>query len=188
MRNYHHGNLPAELMREAAVVAAESGADSITLRDLARRIGVSHSAPAHHFGSRQGLLTAMATDGFNQLVAALEPHTDDLTDCGVAYAKWALANPGLYSVMWERRLLDDSNQALVEARSQAWHSLAKTLASSKPGWTEADQNAAFIAIHGLVTTWLTAVRPSPTDVEAATRETLNTLNLLGNSPNGPQGS
>ena len=60
---YHHGVLRATLMREALRVIERDGVEGVSLRALAREAGVSHSAPNHHFGSRTGLLTAIATEG-----------------------------------------------------------------------------------------------------------------------------
>ena len=64
---HHHGDLPAALLTavESAVESAvwECGVSGVSLHDVERRAGVSHSAPAHHFGSKAGLLTAFATAG-----------------------------------------------------------------------------------------------------------------------------
>ena len=61
---YHHGDLKAVILEQAATLVAERGADGISLRELARAAGVSHAAPAHHFTDRRGLFTALATEGF----------------------------------------------------------------------------------------------------------------------------
>ena len=52
MSRYHHGDLPRQLLDHAAMMAAEMNPASIALRELARRTGVTHSAPVHHFGTR----------------------------------------------------------------------------------------------------------------------------------------
>lgn len=62
--NYHHGDLRAAILSEAALLVAERGADGLSLRELARSAGVSHAAPAHHFVDRRGLFTALAAQGF----------------------------------------------------------------------------------------------------------------------------
>ncbi len=62
--NYHHGDLRAAILSEAARLVAERGADRVSLRELARSAGVSHAAPAHHFVDRRGLFTALAAQGF----------------------------------------------------------------------------------------------------------------------------
>jgi AcrR family transcriptional regulator len=70
-RPFHHGNLRAVLLDEAVGVLRESGVDGLSLRDLARRAGVSHGAPRSHFVDRQALLDALATSGFERLTAAV---------------------------------------------------------------------------------------------------------------------
>jgi len=66
-RPFHHGNLRAELLDHAEAVLREDGADGVSLRDLARRAGVSHGAPRSHFVDRQALLDALAVRGFERL-------------------------------------------------------------------------------------------------------------------------
>src|SRR5690606_20032828 len=96
-------------------------ADGLSLRDLARRSGVSHAAPAHHFGDRRGLFTALAAQGFELLAQALAPsvsgHRFDRT--AVAYVRFAVDNPGHFAVMFRSDLLDQTDQALSRARDAA---------------------------------------------------------------------
>ena len=66
-QNYHHGDLRRGLLRAAAEAIAENGVAAVSMRDLARRAGVSHAAPTHHFGDKSGLLTAFAAEGFDLL-------------------------------------------------------------------------------------------------------------------------
>ena len=70
-RPFHHGNLRAVLLDEAVAVLRESGVDGLSLRDLARRAGVSHGAPRSHFVDRQALLDALAVSGFERLTSAV---------------------------------------------------------------------------------------------------------------------
>src|SRR6266536_5182875 len=71
-RAYHHGDLRRALLVAAVEVIEESGPAALSLRDLARRAGVSHAAPQHHFGDKAGLLTAVAAEGYRRLATALE--------------------------------------------------------------------------------------------------------------------
>ena len=77
---YHHGDLPNALRSAAVEVIAENGLGHFSLREVARRAGVSHTAPAHHFGDVRGLLTSLATEGFDTLYsvtsAAVAAETD----------------------------------------------------------------------------------------------------------------
>lgn len=73
---------------------AECGADGISLRELARVAGVSHAAPAHHFTDRRGLFTALATQGWQKLAAALADARPDFLDAALAYVRFSLDHPG----------------------------------------------------------------------------------------------
>ncbi|HEY4419033.1 MAG TPA: TetR family transcriptional regulator, partial [Pseudonocardia sp.] len=68
---YHHGDLRRALLDTALQAVAEQGPAAISLRDVARRAGVSHAAPTHHFGDKTGLLTALAAEGWSLLADAL---------------------------------------------------------------------------------------------------------------------
>ena len=67
---YHHGDLRAVLLHAAEAELAERGIEAFSLRSVAKRAGVSHAAPAHHFGDTGGLLTALAAQGYQQFLAA----------------------------------------------------------------------------------------------------------------------
>ena len=85
-RPYHHGDLRRALLDEAVASLRESGTAALSLRDLARRAGVSHAAPAHHFGDKRGLLTAVAAEGYRRLAGSLgttDETIPNLTDVGV---------------------------------------------------------------------------------------------------------
>ncbi len=103
---YHHGNLPDSLRAATAELIAEKGPSGFSLREVARRAGVSHAAPAHHFGDTEGLLTSLAAEGYSTLADALEEalqSSDDPYECllagGRAYVNTALENPGHFAVM-----------------------------------------------------------------------------------------
>src|SRR5690349_24467205 len=74
---YHHGDLPEALLKATAQLVQEQGVGALSLREVARRAGVSHGAPAHHFGDKAGLLTALATQGFELFTAALRKARDE---------------------------------------------------------------------------------------------------------------
>ncbi|OOB89556.1 TetR/AcrR family transcriptional regulator [Rathayibacter sp. VKM Ac-2630] len=67
---FHHGNLRAELLEQAETLLRSDGVDALSLRELARRAGVSHGAPRSHFVDRQALLDALAVSGFDRLTEA----------------------------------------------------------------------------------------------------------------------
>lgn len=103
--DYHHRNLRAAVLERAAAVVADSGPAALTLRGLASDLGVSHAAFRHHFGSREGVLAAVAADGFARLEAALSGvRAPDplarLLGMGEAYVAFALTHPGHFAVMF----------------------------------------------------------------------------------------
>lgn len=123
-RTYHHGDLNHTLRMSAADLIAERGAGSFSLRELARRAGVSHAAPAHHFGDVTGLLTAVATDAFVHLHARTSEAWDttdgDVVDrlaaVGRAYVELAVAYPGHCAVIFRHDLINgDDEDYLVQA-------------------------------------------------------------------------
>src|SRR6185295_15273822 len=95
---YHHGNLRAELVTVALDIITRLGPDAATLRAVAKRLGVSQTAPYRHFPSKEALLAAVAADGFDALLRSLQAHLDrpglDVTaryrSVGTAYVELAL--------------------------------------------------------------------------------------------------
>jgi AcrR family transcriptional regulator len=116
-QTYHHGDLRAAILTEAARLVAERGADRVSLRELAREAGVSHAAPAHHFIDRRGLFTALAAQGFELLAAALAEARPRFLAAALAYVRFAIEHPGHYRVMFDKSLLDPSNRELAAAEA-----------------------------------------------------------------------
>ena len=71
---YHHGDLARVLLKSADEIIEAEGLEAFTLRSCARRAGVSHAAPAHHFGDRAGLLSAYAASVFRDLTLSIKNH------------------------------------------------------------------------------------------------------------------
>src|SRR5215218_11014333 len=122
---YHHGDLKATILAEAAVLVSQRGADGISLRELAREAGVSHAAPAHHFTDRRGLFTALAAQGWRLLAEALTEARPDFIDAALAYVRFALNHPGHYAVMFDRSLVDSDDAELKAAQNSAGAELAQ---------------------------------------------------------------
>lgn len=123
---YHHGNLPATLKEAAAELIAERGAAGFSLREVSRRAGVSHAAPAHHFGDSRGLLTELAIDAFRCLVTALaaaEGRTQDPTERLTALAKAYLEVTQTFgaqcTIMFRSDLVDTEHPTYQEWGDQA---------------------------------------------------------------------
>jgi len=158
---YHHGDLRRALLDAAVTVIEQDGVSSLSLRDLARRVGVSHAAPAHHFGDKSGLLTALAVEGHRMQAAMLreawERRTDFL-DVGVAYVRFAVEHRAHFEVMYRPDLLDPDDEDLREARRAAGAFLY-----GPAGTIARDRHAAIAAwslMHGIATLWLTGNIPA----------------------------
>ena len=96
-RPYHHGDLQRTLLAAAVAAIGESGPAALSLRDLARRAGVSHAAPTHHFGDKAGLLTVLATQGFHLLadeLSLIRTETGSLLEIGVGLRPVRRRAPG----------------------------------------------------------------------------------------------
>ena len=131
-QKYHHGDLRNALVEAGIGILAEAGPDGLTLRAAAARAGVSHAAPAYHFGSLQGLLTAIATVGFERFHAALAvavsaealSPVERLRAAARAYVAFALANPAIIQMMFSGPRLDWSQAPLCEAADRAYAQLS----------------------------------------------------------------
>jgi AcrR family transcriptional regulator len=130
-RPYHHGALRPALIEAAEAVIAERGLEGFSLRETARRAGVSPAAPAHHFGDVRGLLTAIAAQGFRDLADALQAadraagadRQARIRRQGVAYVRFALARPARFDLMWRDGLLNKGDAELGEAGDRAFQAL-----------------------------------------------------------------
>jgi AcrR family transcriptional regulator len=155
---YHHGDLRAVILTEAARLVAERGADRVSMRELARGAGVSHAAPAHHFTDRRGLFTALATQGFQLLASALVDARPRFVDAALAYVRFAIEHPGHYQVMFDKSLLDTSDAELATAEAAAGAELSRGVATLRDPNARADPGAAELAawslVHGFSMLWL----------------------------------
>jgi AcrR family transcriptional regulator len=127
---YHHGDLKRALTEAALELVTEKGPKGFTLREVARRAGVSAAAPYRHFSDKAQLLGAVATQGFIQLHETLSAATDekaDLTrqvlDMGRAYVRWAVTHPDYYQVMFGSELDKSDKPELLTAGARAFDDL-----------------------------------------------------------------
>src|ERR1700761_4628452 len=106
-RPYHHGNLRTALLAAAERTLRERGAQELSLRELARDVGVSHGAPRRHFPDRQALLDALAESGFDRLGRELKAAAAGAGDefqprleaTAAAYIRFATADPALLDLV-----------------------------------------------------------------------------------------
>lgn len=106
-KKYHHGNLKEALVEAGLEILAESGLEGLSLRTCAARVGVSHTAPKNHFGNMNGLLTAIAAQGYGQLAEWMRRGLPaDATRQQIrnaafeGYVDFARARPALFELMF----------------------------------------------------------------------------------------
>ncbi|TDD56047.1 TetR/AcrR family transcriptional regulator [Saccharopolyspora elongata] len=119
---YHHGDLRAALLDSATTALRTRGVDALSLRELARDIGVSHAAPRRHFKDKRALLNALALRGFERLTAELDaaaategPFRRRLTALARAYVCFAVHDAELLELMFVRKHAPDASEELVAA-------------------------------------------------------------------------
>ncbi|MFE7277796.1 TetR/AcrR family transcriptional regulator [Streptomyces sp. NPDC057623] len=153
-RPYHHGDLRRAVLAAALDAIAADGPSALSLRDLARRAGVSHAAPAHHFKDRTGLLTAIAAEGFGLLADTLH-EAGDLKDAGVRYVRFAREHPAHFQVMFTPELLRSEDLELTTARTLAGDALRGAVSAVQPESLGIDARLAGVAAwslaHGFAT-------------------------------------
>lgn len=161
-RAYHHGALRPALIEAAEAVIAERGLDRFSLRETARRAGVSPAAPAHHFGDVRGLLTAIAAQAFADLASDLDaadtaagPDREArIRAQGIAYVAFALDRPARFDLMWRKPLLDNNDSQLNEMGDRAFDVLDRVTrpeGAPSSGSTDpvlAPSIAAWSLVHG----------------------------------------
>jgi AcrR family transcriptional regulator len=131
-RPYHHGNLRETLLQGAVRVIAEAGPAAFTLREVARRAGVSHNAPYRHFRNKDALLAAIATQGFRELTRAMrgpgERHLkaiDKLKQSGLAYVAFAVRRPEHFTVMFDAPVVTSEDPEYAQASQESFNTLVK---------------------------------------------------------------
>lgn len=152
---YHHGNLRQALLERAAEVIAENGVDAVSLRGLARDLGVSHGAPRRHFADRRALLVDLARDGLQRSIDAMNAGAEKAgTDpvaryraLGRSYVQFAREHPSYFRAINHPEVLVAAGEELDRVRS-AWFTTLRegAEAARRAGWhpdSDADALIAF---------------------------------------------
>jgi AcrR family transcriptional regulator len=159
---YHHGDLQGALIAATEEILAEVGAEGFTLREAARRAGVSPAAPAHHFGNAPGLLTEVAIRGYEELGAALKEaaakkgsERQRLHAQGLAYVEFALKQPGRFQMMFSNKRLNAEDERLrkaVKAAHREFEVVVDELilheAGANPKLAKIASTVAWSTVHG----------------------------------------
>jgi AcrR family transcriptional regulator len=118
---YHHGHLRQAIMTAAVEMIEESGLEKLSLREIARKLGVTTAAPYHHFKDRHSLMVALAQEGYAELLASLHEERaaaqnaeDELKAAALAYLRFALRRRALYQVMLSTELVEDHRTGVLK--------------------------------------------------------------------------
>jgi len=139
-KTYHHGALRQALLDVGEALVEEKGVAAFTLRECARRAGVSHGAPAYHFGDVSGFLSELATMGFEELDALMTRYRKEgppapfaqFVATGRAYVDYALAHPARFQLMFRGEELQFESEKLHEAADRTFGQLMETLGALPP--------------------------------------------------------
>lgn len=186
---YHHGDLRAALLAAAEAELTEKGVEGFSLRSVAKRAGVSHAAPAHHFGDTNGLLTALAAEGFTRFqdtldareVGAVDPR-DRAVRAGLGYVEFALARPALFRLIFSSARPDFGASDLVAAATRAYDHLVGLAAGL--GGDEIDVLAIWAIAHGIADLSVGHKVPALRDKSPAEREAMLRAVLQRSLPQG----
>lgn len=164
---YHHGDLPSALLDAVGALIERDGVGAVSLRAAAREVGVSHAAPAHHFGDKRGMLTAFATRGYEAFSAAMARAWNDsaaqappqrMRQLTAAYVSFAAEHRAYYEVMFRPELTHRLDLAARPATEDAFGVLCTAVAANLPESTprETVVHLALVAwcnVHGMVQLW-----------------------------------
>lgn len=163
---YHHGDLRAALLSAARTLLDEGGVAAVSLRESARRAGVTPAACYRHFTDKEALLTALAVQGFEEFAQALggafRGGRPSFADMGVAYVAFAVQRPGLFRLMFGPAVADRSRSPELLAALQASTRLFEGGLRSHTPDGSADPVAglrAWATVHGLATLAIDGMLP-----------------------------
>ena len=145
MTTYHHGNLRAALLRAAGKMLEKEGPGGISLREAARRAGVSHNAPYRHFPDRDALLAELAAEGYELLGQAMREQAGK--QMGEAYVRFALEHPQRFRLMFGGTLAMAKHEHLHEAAAATYRALVHAFVELPNA--ELAAAAAWALVHGL---------------------------------------
>ena len=193
-RPYHHGNLRSALLAAAEHTVRERGVQALSLRELARELGVSHGAPRRHFPDRQALLDALAESGFERLGTELRVAADRAGDefeprleaIAAAYIRFVTADPALLDLMFASKQRE-TQPSLHDAMERAFSVLIELILQGQaigrlqPGDPERVGLVLFSTIQGIAAL-LTAGIIAPEQLDKLTTDAI--ANFLRGSSTG----
>ena len=174
---YHHGDLRNALLAAVGQVIEEKGVGAVSLREAARRAGVSHAAPSHHFGDKIGMLTAFAARGFEEFGSRLQAAADAVASEGVdaqlraigfEYLRFAVERRPYFEVMFRSEMHDNADPDLKSISHNSFGVLMGVVEAMDPDELNGADPMhiamrAWATVHGLATLWLDGALSKFTD-------------------------
>ena len=164
---YHHGDLRAALLSAARTLLDEGGVPAVSLREVARRAGVTPAACYRHFADKEALLTALAVQGFEEFAQALrsacEGTAEPFAEMGIAYVAFAVQRPGMFRLMFGPAVADRSRSTeLMAAIGGATRLFDSGVKSSRHVAPEDPVGGlrAWATVHGLATLAIDGMLPA----------------------------
>lgn len=188
-KTYHHGDLREALIKAGRAILEKDGIGALTLRACARKAGVSHAAPQHHFASISNLLGEIAATGFEDFVKALDKGAarssspvEKLKAMGHSYVAFARERPAVYQLMFGAVPL--SSERLQSAKEAAWEQLANAVSEAAgPEDKEAKAIQVWSTVHGFATLIISQRFPSKISLSHALKRVIDGLPLaIGAQP------
>jgi AcrR family transcriptional regulator len=158
------------LLASARAMLDEAGVDGLTLRAIARRAGLSHGAPLRHFPTLAALLSAVGAQGFRDLISAVDAHLaalpggatarERLSASGRAYVHFAIANPGVFTVMFSPDRIDPADPVYLAAAADSFQQLQDVVEAAQHDGFHPDVDPTRLAsvmwtsMHGLADLWV----------------------------------
>jgi AcrR family transcriptional regulator len=182
-RPYHHGDLYETLVKAGTELLVEQGIDHFTLRECARRAGVSHAAPKNHFDSVDDLLCEIAARGFEQFFQALDAAANAdplqtpenrLIAMGRAYVTFARRNPAIYLLMFRHQQQFSKSPHLQSAAAAAWMQLETAVAAVIGPQMDPKPRAAHVwaLVHGIASLIIDRRFPANVDPDLVAAQSL----------------
>jgi AcrR family transcriptional regulator len=164
-KKYHHGDLKNALIKAGVEILSKEGIEGLSLRKVAQRAGVSHSAPYSHFPDKQSLIAAISTEGFHRLYADLDAAVSghpknpkkQLLDGALAYVRYALNNTDTFKIMFSGVLEKEKEYpAFVEISQKTFERVVSVVKACQEAGVVRSASSEMMAVamwgqvHGIV--------------------------------------
>ncbi|SFS57907.1 transcriptional regulator, TetR family [Sulfitobacter marinus] len=154
---FHHGSLKQALLDASGALLDQQGPEGVTIRAIAREVGVSHAAPVNHYKDREALLTALATVLFKDILASVQEKLSDknlpastrISAFAIVLFEYAMAYPNRYRLLWHTGLVNHDDPELLDVMDQFYNACRAEIAGAGL-CSEQDTETYAIALWSLV--------------------------------------